>query len=173
MTTTETAEGFDPSALRVNFTDKEAASTALEPLPVGKYDVFITECTPQQSGSEKNKGKWMYNVEFTVDGGPYNSRKAWTYACLWDGALYTISQMMKATGVATPEGGGDAEIPPPEHFVGKPVTIVIGMGKAQIGTGTKEAPQYPARPEVKGVKAREGADVKSGGKKGSKSLLPG
>jgi hypothetical protein len=41
------------------------------------------------------------------------------------------------------------------------------MGKAQVGSGTPENPQYPARPEVKGFSSLE----KSQGDKVG-SLLP-
>ena len=169
-------EGFDPSELRVNFTDKEAASKALEPLPSGTYDVFITDVEPRQCGPDsKNPGKWYYALEFTVDGGPYDGRKTWTNAMLFPGALYTISQAMKAIGLPEPKPGEETNLPGPEDLRGKPVTVVCALGKAQIGDGTKEAPQYPAKVEVKGIKARGDSKVAAakGGKGGKGSLLPG
>jgi hypothetical protein len=171
------AEGFDPTALRVNFTDKEATSKAFEDLPVGKYDAYITGCEPKQSKSEKNNGKWFYSLEATVDGGPHDGRKLFTNAMLFEGALYTISQIMKAIPeLAVRVSGGEVELPTPEELIGKKVKCHVTRSAAQIGDGTKENPQYPARNQWNGTSAADGVQTvgSTGAKKGGKgSLLPG
>jgi hypothetical protein len=166
----ESPEGFDPSALRVNFTEGEAEAVARSPLPVGRYKGFVTKVDPRQSQSEKNHGKWYYSVEMTVNGGDKDGQKAWTNAMLFEGALYTISQLMKACGF--PVSQGELEIPGPEAFVGKEVLFIVGNKPASIGTGTKENPQYPAGTEIKGFEPlAKGSVGGKGGKKGS-ALLP-
>jgi hypothetical protein len=169
-------EGFDPSQLRVNFTDKEAASKAFEDLPVGKYDAYITEVEVKQPSSGDNTDKYYYSFTAKVDGGPHDGRSLFTNAMLWEGALYTISQIMKAI----PEfagrvgGGGEVEIPAPQEFVGKKVKCHVTRSAPTVGTGTKEEPQYPARNQWNGTSAADGvagAGAK-GGKKGAGSLLP-
>jgi hypothetical protein len=173
-------EVFDPSALRVNFTDKEAAAKAFEDLPVGEYNATIVDAVPTQCGPEsKNPGKWYYRVEAVIDGGPYDNQHAWTNAMLFSPALYTISQIMKAIpklAGRVPEGGGDVELPTREELVGEKVRLLIKRKAPQIGTGTKEEPQYPARNEWNGTKPLGGSVPASGakaGKAGKGSLLPG
>ena len=119
----------DDGGLYVNFSDEEAASESrdMEPLPTGKYLVTITDVTLKECGSEsKNPGKPYYAIEFTVvadkKGGTFVNRKCWTNAMLFNPALYTISNLMKALGLV-PEPGR-FKVPGADFFVGK--TIMIG-----------------------------------------------
>jgi len=170
---TDSAEGFDPSVLHVNFTEEEAASKAWDEIVPGKYDAYITGAEPAQCGPDsKNPGKWYYRLEFTFDGGKYDSRKAWTNAMLFSPALYTISQICKAIpGLEdrVPENGGETVLPAPEELIGEPVKVHVSRGKAGIGNGTKENPQYPPRNEPRGFSAHS-KNAKTA--TGSSSLLP-
>jgi hypothetical protein len=156
--------------IRVNFSTDEAESKDFEELPIGKYNCKITEVEYRESKSDKNLGKPMYNFTFTVQDGAYIDRKIWTNACLWEGALYTISNIMKAVGYDVSAGG--LEIPMPDEFLSKDIVVRIGKGRAQVGDGTKENPQYPAKNEAKGFSApAEGNATTSTGRKAG-SLLP-
>jgi hypothetical protein len=142
----------DQGGLYVDFSSQEADSESrdFEPLPVGKYLVTMTSVELRESKSAKNQGKPMYSLEFTVvddlAGGSYarDKRKTWTNACLWSGALYTITHVMKATGFPVSEGR--MRIPSADELVGQTIVIGIAMGKASKGD---DGTEYPARPEVK------------------------
>jgi hypothetical protein len=166
--------------LKVNFSDQEAASEgrSFDPIPSGEYYCRVTKVTDKESTSEKNPGKPMYAIEFTVQEGDFNDRKVFTNACLWDGALYTISQLMKSTGFEKDIARG--EIPAGDKFEGKEVVVIV---KKQRDTYAENRdgdgiPQW--KNEVKGIKKYEGpgtvrspgsaASVGTGGK--AKSLLP-
>src|SRR5215203_3323478 len=86
--------------LRVNFSTEEAESKAFDfdPIPSGKYHVKVTEITDKESTSEKNFGKPYWNVELTIQDGKYADRKLWANVMLFDGALYSLAQLLKATG---------------------------------------------------------------------------
>jgi hypothetical protein len=148
--------------LRVNFSSKEATSEAREPMPAGKYHVKITDIDPRESQSEKNFGKPYWAIEFTVQEGPYSDRKAWTNCMLFDGALYTLSQLMKSTGYDVDEG--DFEVPDSDELIGRDVVVRL-IKKAATD-------EYDARNEVKGISAwdDQAASGTSAGK--SNSLLP-
>lgn len=93
----EDEEGFS-----LNFTDQEADSTAREfsVLPSGKYLVRITDAELAQSQSQKHHGKPYAKFELTViedaHGGKYLGQKAWWNVMLFEGALYSAGQLMKA-----------------------------------------------------------------------------
>jgi len=93
--------GLDEGELRLNFSDEEAGSEArsFEPIPMGKYHVKITECEVARCGPDsKNPGKPYYKITCVIQDGKFALRKLWTNAMLFEGALYTISQLMKAMG---------------------------------------------------------------------------
>jgi len=163
--------------LRVNFSDKEAASEArsVELLPRGEYHVSITDIELRESQSEKNYGKPYWGIEFTIQEGPYADRKAWTNCMLFEGALYTLSQLMKATGYDIT--AGDFEVPNPYDLIGKEVVVsIVKQGKR---SNKQTGEEYDERNEVKGIKAYDadtfkvGATQKAAAKSGGKSnLLP-
>jgi hypothetical protein len=175
-------DGFGPTAddieeldlsdgLRLNISDREASAESLDEVPAGKYLCYITGVTVQRSKSEKNLGKPMYNFEFTVQPSvpKYAGRKMFTIACLWAGVTYTIVQIHRALGLPV---GTDLQVLPPQQYVGKELIIRRGMGKATVGNGTSQDPQYPARLEVKGFFPAS-ASATSGPSAGSDDLLPG
>jgi hypothetical protein len=168
--------------LKVNFSDQEVTSEArtFEPLPSGEYYVRITEVLDKECGPEsKNPGKPYYNVECTVQDGPHEGRKLFTNAMLFDGALYTISQMCKATGFGDrvdPKSKTFGDIPDGEEFVSKEAIVVV---KKQRDTWAEERdgdgqPQY--KNEIKGFKPYQGESPSAAGHKqtkaGAGSLLP-
>src|SRR6266480_7795544 len=95
--------------IRVNFSGKEAdaAPRDVEPMPTGKYLCAITDVELCYSTSEKNNGKPYYSIEFTVQddmrGGLYKERKCWSNVMLFEGALYSASQLAKAVGLTVDE----------------------------------------------------------------------
>lgn len=166
--------------LRVNFSEKEAASEgrSSELLPRGDYHVAITDVELRESQSEKNPGAPYWGIEFTIQEGPYENRKAWTNCMLFAGALYTFAQLVKATlGWTTEDLQGDVEIPDPNEFIGKECVIAIIKQGETKNKSTGET--YAAKNEVKGIrvydasKFRVGASQTTAAKSGGKSnLLP-
>lgn len=149
----------DVPELHVNFTDEEAASKALEALPTGKYNVTITKCELKRSQSAKNSGKPMYAMTFKVFEGQYAKRQIWSYVMLWDGALYSLNQLMNACGFSTT--AGQIRVPKPAELIGKQLTV----------RGIKVPPKdgYDEKFEVKGyMPLKTGA----GASAGSDSLEP-
>jgi hypothetical protein len=132
-------------AFKVNMTDKESASQDREQLPAGKFHFKITDMSLEQTKiTAKNPNKPYFNFEFTVQDSPgpwqkYAGRKDFTNAMLFNGALYTISQILKALGHPVPEGGGEFEIPDaPEFYLGKDIMGRRGTNqkdKVDDGTG--------------------------------------
>lgn len=131
---------------RVNFSDKEASSEGrgVDLLPRGNYHVKVTDGSIEQSKSEKNFGKPYYNLELTIQSGPHAGRKLFTNAMLFEGALYTITQIMKAMGInVTP---GEMIVPTIDEIVGHDFVVgVIKQGKRTVGDQ-----EYDERNDVKG-----------------------
>lgn len=143
--------------LRVNFSDEEASSEArsFDPLPSGQYYVRVTDIELKECGSEsKNSGKPYWALEFTVQDGEYENRKLWTNAMLFDGALYTTAQLLKATGF--PKALETGIIPDADDIISKECVVVVkkmrdAYREQRDGDG---APQW--KNEVKGIKAFDG-----------------
>ena len=176
--------------IRVNMSSKEGKSVTLEPLPSGRYLMAITDIDLDEvsgnGGRPENKGKPMFKIELTVQEGDYENRKAWTNVMLFDGALYSISQMLKAQGVEVKEIGDRAEfqvdgfesnvIPGPEWWMGKQFVCRLKlMGKRK---DPKTGKEYDERSEVKGFMPAKDWKPGEGPKKGTTatkartSLLP-
>jgi hypothetical protein len=145
--------------LRVNFTDKEASSKALDPIPRGEYHVKLTDIEVKRCGPEsKNPGKPYWACEFTVQEGPYAERKVWSNVMLFNGALYSLSQMMKALGHNI--DSGEFRVPASNTLIGKDFILKV--------TVKPETDQYSARNDVKGYKEYTGKAPTAG----EASLLP-
>lgn len=161
--------------IKVNFSDKEAGAEALsfDPIPSGTYHACITNIELRECGPEsKNAGKNYWNVEFTVQDGEFEDRKLWTNAMLFEGALYTVVQMMKACGFAGLIDKG--EIPDADDFISKHVYINVKKlrdtyHEERDGDGE---PQW--KNEVKGIKAYDEnvSPAKGKANAGKGSLLP-
>ncbi len=162
--------------LKVNFTDDEAGSEArsFELLPTGEYEANITKVEEKiisgldNDGREKkNDGKKYWNIEFTVQSGKYTNRKAFTNCMLFDGALYTLAQLLKATGNAKAVESGT--IPGDQSFVGKSVVIVVKKQRDLYAEKRDGGGDAQWKNEVKGIKAPGNVAVAS---EASGSLLP-
>jgi hypothetical protein len=136
--------------LKVNFSTEEAGSEArsFDALPSGKYESFLTDIELRESKSEKNFGKPYWAAEFTVSSGPYETRKFWGNIMLFEGALYSLAQLLKATGFE--EALGTGIVPDPDLLIGKPVLLNVKkqrdtFAEERDGDGT---PQF--KNEIKG-----------------------
>lgn len=144
------SEGFT-----VEVTAQEASSEAFgayQPLPRGEYHVAITDVEMARSTSEKHNGEPYMKWEMTVQGqkdnkeasdfNPYAGRRVWANVMCFAGALYSITQAMKALGMHVAEGS--LRIPPPEWWLGKEMLAVVvqkpAMGKNEE-TGKYNVPQ--------------------------------
>jgi hypothetical protein len=160
--------------IKVNMTDKEAASQAFEPLPTGWYNVVITDGEVKESKSPKNFGKPFYSLELTVTDGKYEGRKVFDNVMCFEGALYSITQLCSAVGISVE--AGEFEIPELYEFLeGEYANKVIQarLGKQPertvVDERTGESKTYAERNEVKGYKA-VGAPIAA--QAGKSSLLP-
>lgn len=130
----EDGEGF-----RVDFSEKEASAEAFEGgvIPRGWYRTRITEVTVEESKSTKNPGKPMFAVVHTIQGGPYKGRKLYDRWCLWTGALYSVSQAMKAAGLPVKEGS--MNIPPAKWWQGKELLTQTSVeAKKELNSETQK-----------------------------------
>jgi len=117
-------EMFEDDGLVVDFSSEEAATENLgsEPVPSGSYMTVITKCDIKACGEKsKNPGKPFYAIEFTVVEGPYEKRKVFTNAMLFNPALYTISKLMKAVGLEPK--AGKTKIPGASFWLGKELIV--------------------------------------------------
>ena len=165
-------DSIDMSNLRVNFSDEEASSEAFsfEPMPSGKYHVAITEWEMRTSKSEKHNGKPYWALTLTVQNGPYENRKLWTNCMLFEGALYTLSQLLKATGHEDAIKTG--EIPDEDTFISAPVTLNVRKMRDTYREEQNGDGEVLWKNEVKGI-LKPAEDVsKAKGKSGKGSLLP-
>jgi len=119
-------DDFDITELRVDFSEKESSSEArdFEPLPSGKYLVAVTEITIQTCGPKsKNPGKKFYNLQLTVQEGKYENRKLFANVMLFNGALYSLVQILKAMGL--PYQGSGVKVPTPEQLEGEQFIVSV------------------------------------------------
>jgi hypothetical protein len=140
------------SGLRVNFTDKEASSTgrSAELMPRGDYHVVCSDGEEKECGPEaKNAGKPYWNLEFTIQSGPYAERKLFTNCMLFDGALYTLAQILKCMGLNVEDG--ELEVPTLEEVIG--FQAIAGVyQKAKTA-------DYDARNEISGFRPVSPAEL--------------
>jgi hypothetical protein len=124
-------ENIDFEDLRVDFSSKEASSEAREfdALPRGFYPVYIEQVSISKCGPNakpENRGKPFYNLQLRVDGdGDFwaNNRVLFDSAMLFSGALYTITQIMKAMGIEVDEGNN--RIPSPDELEGQRFIVSV------------------------------------------------
>lgn len=165
------------SGLKVNFTDQEADSKALDfdPIPAGKYYARLTKCEDKECGPEsKNPGKPFWALTFTVQDGEFENRKVFSNCMLFAGALYTLSQLMKSTGNEAAIKTGN--IPDGQTLISKEVILTV----AKVRDRYKEENEGTSplfKNEVKGISPFTGdspsAKVgKTSTGKGAGSLLP-
>lgn len=158
------------AGLKVNFSQEEASSEAMDfdPLPTGKYHVKITDVELRESKSEKNAGKPYWNLEMTVQDGPYENRKLWGNVMLFEGALYSLGQLAKALGMED-EIIKKGNVPDGDDLISRDLIVTV---KKQRNTYLEEKngdgePVWSS--EVKGYKKYEEGAVSTSGKS---SILP-
>jgi hypothetical protein len=163
--------------IKIVMTDQEASSKVLEPIPAGWYKVTISDGDLKASKSEKNHGKPYYSLERTVnEPAEFEGRKVFTNVMLFEGALYSAAQLLKAlTGEDLT--GGEVEFPELDELMGQEV-----MAKVKItGTRTVQTPEGPKTYEPRndvtgfariGEQAVKVASAASGQAKSGSSLLP-
>lgn len=165
----------DSGPLKLNFTDQEAASEArsFDALPSGKYHVKITDIELRKSTSDKNYGKPFWHVEHTVQEGPYADRKLWTNVMLFSGALFSLSQLLKATGYPV---GNEVVVPPADEFIGRDVVVLVRKQRdnyAMEKEGLTENDPPIWKNEIRGYQAYgEETGVGAGGGSKKDNLLP-
>lgn len=164
------------SNLRVNFSDDEIASEgrSFDPVPSGQYYCRLTDLEIKECGSDsKNPGKNYWAAEFTIQDGEFENRKLWTNIMLFEGALYSLVQLLKATGYEDALKTG--VIPDADDLISKECIVIVkkmrdAYREARDGDGV---PQW--KNEVKGIKKYEGDSPSGKGKAvstGAGSLLP-
>ena len=172
---------------RVNMTEEEASSEGrdLTPLPSGKYLVAVTGVkvktvtNPPKPGKPDNRGKYYFAMELTIQDGDYAGRKAWTNVMLFDGALYTAVQMLKALGVHfngtnfQVEGYEKNVIPKGDWWMGKEMVTYVKLKKGGL---KEDGTRYDDRGEPVSFFPVDGwttpASSGAGASSGSSSLLP-
>lgn len=171
-------DDFDINNLRVNFSQQEESSEARDftPLPAGKYHVAITECevkrvtNPPQPGKTDNRGKPFYAVTVTVQDGPYENRKLWGNIMLFEGALYSLVQLLKAQGLAL-----SGRVPTPgelegTHYICQVANQVDTYKMGKDGWTAADGPK-PRKNEIKNWGKYDGS-VPVNGASSSDSMLP-
>jgi hypothetical protein len=181
--------------IKVNMSGKEGSSAPLENLPVGKYFVAVTDGELKASTSAKNNGKPYYSMELTVQDGEYDGRKLFTNVMCFEGALYSMAQILKALDVpveVTGQGesavvtfhvpGGEweeNEIPDLDWFLGKQFVVKVEISKERTVKSPEGDKTYPPRNDVKSwssAKSWKGPQVTGSAKaaagKGGNPLLP-
>ena len=163
------------SGIKVNFSDEEASSEALsfDAIPTGTYHACVTDVTLNYCGPEsKNPGKPYWNIEFTVqdDHKDQAGRKVWTNCMLFEGALYTLTQLMKATGFGDKvKSGKSVDVPDADEFIAKHVFINVRKMRDTYREQRDGSDEPMWKNEVKGIKAYS-SDAPAA--KGAGSLLP-
>lgn len=161
------------AGLQVNFSEQEASSEArsFDPIPSGEYYVRVTDVEDAECGPEsKNAGKPYWKIEFTVQDGEHENRKLWTNSMLFEGALYTLAQLLKATGQESALKTGN--VPDGQTFVSKELILVVKKERNKYMEDRAGDGEVIWGNEVKGIKAFEGVSPSSKSTATSGSVLP-
>lgn len=157
--------------LQVNFSEQEANSEAREydAIPSGAYHVCLTDITTKECGpTSKNAGKEYWALEFTVQDGDHAERKLWSNAMLFEGALYTLAQLLKATGHEDALKTGN--IPEVDDLISSELTVNVKRAR----NAYKEAQNDDGVPvwgnEVTGIKAYDGTASSTASPKAASDL---
>lgn len=144
--TFDTSSSTELSAeeLSVNFTDAEAAAESFTLLQPGRYQVVISKIEIGRSTSVKNPGKPFYKVVYTITDGPAKGRKLFDNIMLFEGALYSLSQLLKAIGVQI--GRGVTKIPTVTELLDRALIVRVIVEPPKTVAGKT----YDSRNTVKG-----------------------
>lgn len=174
----------DISDLRVNFTDEEAGSEArdYEALPTGKYHVSIFDGEVAFSGEQaKHPGKPYWKLTLQIQDGKYENRRLWANVMLFEGALFSLAQLLKAVGREDALKSG--KIPGIDELIGKDVVVTAQRALDEYQMRKNGVTDIRAagsddrlfKTEVKGFKPWDGTPVgavSSNRGSGPESLLP-
>lgn len=151
--------------LKVNFTDQEAGSVVREVPPSGTYVVNITNGELKEvKPGRKNTGKPYWQLTFVVQDGPYTGTTLIASVMLFDGALYSLAQLMKSLGYDI--NSGDFVIPSLEAIIGQQVLV---RGLKMPPRTMPDGQELQERFEIKGYKAATAANTTAAT---SNSILP-
>ena len=149
--------------LKVNFTNEEASSKVRDVPPSGEYLVNITDGKLKEVKPGKpNVGKPFWQLTMVIQDGQYAGASLLSSIMLFDGALYTFAQLMRALGYDVTSG--DFVVPPLQELLGKSVVV---KGFKKPATTLPDGTELSERFEVKGFKP---GNVKP--KTGDSALLP-
>lgn len=150
--------------LKVNFSKDEASSTPREIPPSGEYVVNVTDGEVKfvQPG-KKNSGKPFWQLKYVIQEGAYAGTSLMSSIMLFDGALYSFAQLMKALDYNVNEGG--FEIPSLDEIIGKTLNVKGYKMPPKTTDGDRELSE---RFEIKSYKKAN----KSTAKAASNSILP-
>jgi hypothetical protein len=150
--------------LKVNFTDEEAGSKVREIPPTGEYLVAITDGEIKEvKPGRKNTGKPFWQLRLVIQDGAYAGTTLISSVMLFDGALYSFSQLMKALDYDV--NTGDFKVPDLDDIIGKNVNV---RGNKMPAKSLPDGTDLSERFEVKGFKPPARKDAKVG----DSSLLP-
>ena len=151
--------------LKVSFTSEEATSTVREIPPSGEYTVNITNGNLKEvKPGRKNVGKSYWQLTLVIQEGAYAGTSLMSSVMLFDGALYTFAQLMRALGYNPQQG--DFVIPSLDDIIGKTVNV---KGFKMPARTMPNGEELSERFEVKGFKP---ANVKASTSVAETSLLP-
>lgn len=134
--------------LKVNFSSNEASSEARVIPPSGEYTVNITDGEIKEvKPGKKNTGKPFWQLKYVVQEGQYSGTSLMSSIMLFDGALYSFAQLMKALGYDV--NAGDFEVPTLDDVIGKTINVK-GMKRP---AETKDGTELNERFEIKSYKS--------------------
>jgi len=144
--------------IKVVLSNEEASSKPFELLPKGNYKVTVSDVALKESKSAKNPGKPFYSMELTITEGKYEGRKLFANVMLWQGAGFTLGQLLQAAGISEGQGG-EVVVPGPEWWISKCPDMIavvrIQRERTVSDPATGEKKTYDERNEVSGFKKVE------------------
>lgn len=151
--------------LKVNFSKNEADSVAREIPPTGEYTVAITDGSlGEVKPGKKNAGKPYWKLTLVIQSGPYSGTTLMSSVMLFNEALYSLSQLLKALGYNV--NSGDFEVPALSDIVGK----IVNVRGVKMPPREVDGQQLSERFEIKGYKK---ASMSSSNQVGAaSSILP-
>jgi hypothetical protein len=149
-------------------------------LPSGSYHAVITEVEFAESQSEANPGKPLLKFVADVQDGPYADRQLKWTACCWEGALYTIINMLKALDMYNDATkGGGLDIPDaPEAYLTRHLMVRRGVNQKAKKENPEDDPMSWIEvrgfaPYKEGMKSGTPAPgARAGASRGAASVLP-
>lgn len=156
--------------LKVNFSKEEATSKPRDLPPTGEYVVNIVDGSLETvkhnaDGTPKaNTGKNFWKLRFVIQEGPYSGSTLIGTVMLFDGALYSLAQLLTALSIEVPVGGFQISPTLLQSIMGKTIKIKGYLRPAKTDEHGKDVPE---RFEIKSYKPYAG-----NAKSGDSALLP-